>query len=530
MKQESIKKAVSWTYPLLLGTIFPVLFTTLHAFEKGNEMISEKVQAIVLSAGKSTRFKTGKSKLVEPICGQEMILYTTKLLAHLHIPTTLVVGYQKEMIMQVVEQAHPQTVQFVVQQEQKGTGHALICTQDKWHRDHILILNGDMPLVTQEIIESLYHTHIAENADMSFVTAHCDETNHAYGRVIKKGSITAIVEAKDFNLDPHEHCCINAGIYIARRSFLESSIASITRNEKSQEFYITDLVQIACNKGLHVATVSAPFDRIRGINTLQELWAAEQIKRAEIIKEWMDRGVRFSVAQNVHIDLDVTIGAGSYIGCGSHLIKGTRIGMNNKINENVSLENVQLGDNNVLLPNTIITDSTIGDDCQIGPFTHIRERCIIGNRCTIGNFVELKESTIADGTKAKHLSYLGNATVGAHVNIGAGTITCNHNGMSKNKTIIEDDAYVGSNNTLVAPVTIGAQAFTAAGSVITNDVPAAALAIGRSRQINKDGYAAKLRNLNTSDGDLATHTENQEDDLRFSGAIKSNNDSTADII
>lgn len=529
MKQKSIKKVVSWTYLLLLGTISPVLFTPILAYEKGNSMISEKVQAIVLAAGKSTRFKTGKSKLVEPICGQEMILYTTKLLARLHIPTTLVVGYQREMIIQAVEQAHPETVQFITQEEQKGTGHALICTQKNWHREHILILNGDMPLVNQEIIEELYQTHIDQNADMSFVTAHCDETNHAYGRVIKKGNITAIVEAKDFNLDPHEHCCINAGIYMAKRSFLESSIASLTRNEKSQEFYITDLVQIASNKGLQVATVSAPFDRIRGINTLQELWAAEQIKRAEIIKDWMDQGVRFSVAQNVHIDLDVTIGAGSYIGCGSHLVKGTRIGKNNKINENVSLESAQLGDNNVLLPNTIITDSSIGDDCQIGPFAHIREHCVIGNRCTIGNFVELKECTIADGTKAKHLSYLGNATVGSHVNIGAGTITCNHNGVSKNKTIIEDDAYIGSNNTLVAPITIGAQAFTAAGSVITNDVPAAALAIGRSRQINKEGYAAKLRGLNISENTSALDAS-KEDDLRFSGAIKTNNDSTADIL
>lgn len=298
----------------------------------------------------------------------------------------------------------------------------------------------------------------------------------------------------------------------------------MTENTKSHEFYITDLVKIASDNNYVVTTTCAPFDLVRGVNTLQELWAAEQIKRSEIIKDWMDNGVRFSVAQNVHIDIDVTIGAGSYIGCGAHLLKGTVIGKNTKIHENVSLENVVMGENCVIFPYCIIANSVLGDNTQVGPFAHVRENTHIGNNCIIGNFVEVKDSVIGNETKAKHLSYIGNTKIGSQVNVGAGTITCNYNGISKNKTIIDDNAFIGSNNTLVAPVHIGKQAFTAAGSVITQDVPDKALALGRSRQINKEGYAAKL--LNREDAEDVADFTSQEESLRFSGAIKTNNDSS----
>lgn len=498
-----------------------ILSLGLCVSTRGNEIMFEKVQAIVLAAGKSTRFKTGTTKLIAPICGQEMILYTTKLLSRLQIPTTIVVGYQKEMIMDAVEQVHQGTVQFVTQEEQRGTGHALICTTHQWNKDHILIINGDMPLITRDIIQDLYLAHKEADADISFVTAHLDDINHSYGRVIQTGDKVEIVEAKNFKGDPHAHCVINAGIYLAKRSFLQEGIAQLSENEQAKEFYITDLVKIACDQGRRVATTRAPFDMVRGINTLQELWAAEQIKRSEIIRDHMDKGVRFSVAQNVHIDLDVEIGAGSYIGCGAHLIKGTKIGKNCVIHESVSIEGSVIGDGSVILPFCVITDSSIGSNSSVGPFAHLRNHADIGNNCTIGNFVEVKQSTLGNKTKAKHLSYLGNATIGSNVNIGAGTITCNHNGVTKNETIIEDGAYIGSNNTLVAPLTVGKDSFTAAGSVITNNVPEAALAIGRSRQVNKEGYAIKLRNNES----MTNQSELHEEELRFSGAIKNNIDS-----
>ncbi len=482
-------------------------------------MALEKIQAIVLAAGKSTRFKTGKTKLVEKICGQKMLLYQTKLLAQMNVPTTLVVGYQKEIIQEAVQHAHNDTVQFVVQEEQKGTGHALWCTKPTWNKEHILIMNGDMPLISESIIQELYDKHKTNNADISFVSAHLVDPNHSYGRVIKKESGIEIIEAKDFTLDPHEHCCINAGIYLAKRSFLEESCAKIKANEKCNEFYITDLIKIASNNNNTVVTTTAPFDLVRGINTLQELWAAEQIKRSEIIKEWMEKGVRFSVAQNVHIDLDVTIGAGSSIGSGVHLLAGTKIGNNSAIHESSSLSNMTVGDNVVIHPFCVLSDSSIGSNASIGPFAHVRNSATIGNNAVIGNFVEVKESVIGDYSKAKHLAYIGNAHLGSRVNVGAGTIFCNHNGVSKNKTVVGDAAYIGSNNTLVAPLTIGKQAFTAAGSVITHDVSAGSLAIGRSRQINKEGYVDKFMVSPITEGVL----EQADEQLFFAGAIKTNN-------
>ncbi len=512
----------AWTTQLIIGTLISLVTSFVASKEKGEPVIMEKMQAIVLGAGKSTRFNTGNSKLIEPICGQPMILYSTKLLAKLDIATIVVVGYQKELIMDTINKVHRGTVQFAEQVEQRGTGDAIKCSKDFWKRDHILILNGDMPLIDESIVLDLYHQHMQSNAAISFVTSHIETTNHGYGRVVTQDGITQIIEAKDFTLNPDEHCVINAGVYLVKRTFLQDSINKLNCNNKSNEFYITDLVKIASESGAGVSTLMVPFDLVRGINTMQELWAAEQIQRSRIIKHHMDNGVRFSVAQNVHVDLDVEIGSGSYIGCGAHLIKDTRIGKNCMIHENVSIESSDIGDSCEIKPFTIITESIIAGNCSIGPFAHIKQHSMIGEQSTIGNFVEIKESKIGSSTKAKHLAYIGNALIGDQVNIGAGTITCNHNGVSKHQTTISDNAYIGSNNTLIAPVTVGAEAYTAAGSVITQDVPAGALAIGRARQVNKEGYAHNLR----QNDQMHSQHEVIETKLMFSGALKTQNDTT----
>lgn len=519
MKRVKKVSSITWTWSLFIATMHSVLCTPYNSIQKENRFMTEKVQAVVLAAGKSSRFKTGKTKLIEKICGQEMILFTTKLLSRLNIPTTLVVGYQKEALEEVVNAEHPHTIDFIFQAEQKGTGHAVKITQDGWNKEHILILNADMPLITDAIIVDLIEKHKSTDADFSFVTAQISGIEHSYGRVIHSPEGISIIEAKDFEGDVHEQCTINAGIYIAKTSFLRDSINLLDQKNKSGEFYITDLVKIASNQHKKVSTTIAPFDLVRGVNTLQELWAAEQIKRSEVIKKYMDQGVRFSVAQNVHIDLDVTIGSGSYIGCGVHLQHGTHIGKNCIIHENVSLDHAILGDNCVIYPFTIVTDSTIDNNAQVGPFAHIREHTHLGQGSSIGNFVEVKQTTVGHNSKAKHLAYLGNAVIGSRVNIGAGTITCNYNGVSKHTTVIDNNSFIGSNCTLVAPVHIGEQAFTAAGSVITQDVPENALALGRSRQVNKAGYATKLR-----DSHHTQAYDTQEDEIRFAGAIKTMND------
>lgn len=508
----------SHLHTIVLTTILcPAVYGSTSTVE-GDFMLSNKVQAVVLAAGKSTRFKTGRTKLLEKLCGQEMILFTTRLLEQLGIPATLVVGYQKDAVMEVVKKKHHDSVTFVVQEEQRGTGHAVGCTRAVWDRENILVINGDMPLISGDIIQKLYDQHISSNAEISLVVSHCDESQATgYGRIIKTEHGIKIVEAKDFTGDASDHCCINAGIYLFKRSFLETHIDQLQENAKTKELYLTDLIKMACDTGLKVGTSTAPFDQIRGINNFQELWAAEHIKKGELIKYWMDNGVHFSVAQNVHIDLDVVIGAGSYIGCGTHLLGQTRVGKNCKINEFSSLENTTLGDNSIILSHCVISDATIGDNVQIGPFAHVRDHSHIDSGSIIGNFVEVARSTVGTNTKAKHLTYLGDANVGSNVNIGAGTITCNHNGMTKHKTVIGDSAYVGSNNTLVAPVTIERDAFTAAGSVITDNVPAHALAIARSRQINKEGYAKRLRVTRT---DEQSTTQESSASRTFLGALK----------
>jgi bifunctional UDP-N-acetylglucosamine pyrophosphorylase/glucosamine-1-phosphate N-acetyltransferase len=453
----------------------------------------QNLQAVVLAAGKATRFKTGRSKLLEPICGQEMILYPIKALEALHIPTTVVVGHHKEEIMRSITNHSTLSITFVAQTEQLGTGHALLTSKPHWQALNILVLNGDMPLLSADIIQSLYQKHQQSNAAVSFIAAHYAEHSDSYGRVVHENGKVRIVEAKEFQHSPDDHPFINAGIYLFKRSFLEDYCHTLTQNNAQKEFYLVDLIAKASNLGLPVQTVVVPYDAIRGVNTLKELWAAETIKRSEIISHWMEHGVRFSFAQNVHVDIHVSIGAGTYIGSGVQLKKGTTIGSNCTIGDFSILESAIVADHAVVHPHSVITDSTLATRSQVGPFAHIRQQTVIGAHSLIGNFVEVKKSTIGSHTKAKHLTYLGDAQIGNSVNIGAGTITCNHNGTTKNSTVIHDGAYIGSINALVAPVTIGKGAFTAAGSVITHDVPTEALAIARSRQVIKEGYARTLR-------------------------------------
>jgi len=434
-------------------------------------MTIKELQAVVLAAGKSTRFRTGKSKLAEKICGREMILYVTRLLEHLNIPTTLVIGYQRDLIKKIIKKLHGDTIDFVVQEQPQGTGHAILCAQPHFNKNNILIINGDMPLIPEAVIQQLYDKHIDTNATVSFVISHnSDLSTGAYGRIVQKDNMIEIIEAKDFHGDEHEHCFINAGIYIIKREFLDHYINTLSSNNASNEFYITDLVKIASENGFTISTVSAPFDRIRGINTFRELWVAEQIKRADTIKYWMERGVRFSLAQSVHIDWDVEIGAGSLIDCSVHLLSGTKIGTNCVIKGFSTLSNAKIGNNTTVYPHSIIEDSTVGNNAKIGPFACVHEKANVGENAIIGNFVEVRASEIGPESSAKHLTYLAHAQIGTNVTIGAGTITCNHDGQQYQKTTIKDNAFIGSNNSIVAPVIIEKNTFTPAGTIIGDNI------------------------------------------------------------
>ena len=478
-------------------------------------MAFTKMQAIILAAGKSSRFKTGKTKLIEKICGREMIAYPASLLHTLEVPISVIVGFQKEIVTTVLQKQIKSNIEFIEQKEQLGTGHALACSRSSWSKDLILVMNGDMPLVTQAILEELYIQHTSNKAAISFVTAHnCEPTAAGYGRIVQTDSSLSIIEAKEFAGDLTENCCINAGIYLIDRSFLEAHLEKLEKSSLTGEWYITDLIKIASDNKLPIQMVAAPFDRIRGVNTFKELWAVEQIQKSEIIKYWMDQGVRFSSPQNVHIDRDVTIEHGSFIDSGVQLLGATIIGKNCTIGAFSIITDATLGEDTTIFSHTVINDAVIEKNVKVGPFAHIHEKTHIHDNAVIGNFVEIKRSIIGASTKAKHLTYLGDATLGKNVNIGAGTIVCNYDGKEKHATIIEDNVFIGSNNTLIAPLTIERNAFTAAGSTITDFVPSDALAIGRSRQINKDGYAKKLK---TGQEQSVEATEN----TTCLGAIKS---------
>lgn len=482
-----------------------------------------KTRAVVLAAGKATRFKTKKSKLLFNICGRSMVLYPLKTLEELGIPMSIVIGYQADELKKEISTAGVTHLEFIHQTEQLGTGHAVSLSSSTWDKENILVLAGDTPLITKDLIIQLITEHQTKNATISFLTTHVMDPS-GYGRVIEQNGKYEIVEEKDCSEKQRSITCINAGVYMIKTTFLQEFINTIEKSLVSGEFYFVDLIKKASYNNYPVQAIPVPFDYVRGVNTLQELWEVEQIKRSEMIKHWMLQGVRFELAQSIHLDLDVQIGAGSFIGTGVHLLRGTRIGEECFVGAFSIVANSVVGNNSTIHSHSVVQDSTIGSEVHVGPFARIREHVSLGDHTEIGNFVEVKNSTIEAKSKAKHLSYLGDALVGKNVNIGAGTITCNYDGFKKSKTIIEDNSFVGSNNTLIAPITIGKESYTAAGSVLSKNVPEESLAIGRARQENKTGYAkkikAKLKEKDLKKNDL----ELQDSQFNFRGAIKSETD------
>jgi bifunctional UDP-N-acetylglucosamine pyrophosphorylase/glucosamine-1-phosphate N-acetyltransferase len=488
-------------------------------------MFVNNVRGIVLAAGKSSRFKTKKCKLSFTVCGRPMVVFPIQALKDLEIPITIVLGSRKDEVKKVIETSGLCRLDYVVQEGQLGTGDAVKASEKTWNKDNILILNGDMPLITPELLRELIFEHDRTDATVTFLSAHCLNPS-GYGRVIEHNGKIAIIEEKNCTQEQRLVTLINAGVYIVKRSFLKENLCRIKRNEVSGEYYITDLIGFASECKEKVHTVHVPYDNVRGVNTLEELWVAEQIKRSQMIKYWMARGVRFELAQSIHLDLDIEIGEESFIGTGVHILKGTRIGSNCKINAFSIIENTIIDDNAHIHSHSVIQDSKVGKNVHVGPFARLRNNVVLGDNSNIGNFVEIKNSCIGDNTKTRHLTFLGDADVGNNVNIGAGTITCNYDGVDKHKTKIGDNCFVGSNNTLIAPVKVGKNSYTAAGSTVSNDVPENTLAIGRARQENKIGYIEKLKNKKMVGATKCKDTDKAQSKggikLNFMGAVKTN--------
>jgi len=305
------------------------------------------IQSVILAAGEGSRFKTGISKLIYPIGGQAMVVYPIKLMQNLNISTSLIVGFQQNKVKKAVKDAGIIETNFMEQKEQLGTGHALLCSKPVWHAKNILVLNGDGPMLTKKVIEDLCKTHIDSNAAISFIVSHFVGEGR-YGRIVDTNNIVKIVEAKHFAYKKTDYPHINAGIYLINRAFLEEYLTKVKQNEVTNEFYLTDLVEIASKNNLPVKMVVAPYDTIRGVNTLKELYDAQHIKQTEKIEKLMANGVQFNNPLTVHLDINVTIAPRTYIDTGVQLRGNTTIGKECRIGAYAILENANIKDGTII--------------------------------------------------------------------------------------------------------------------------------------------------------------------------------------
>jgi len=437
--------------------------------------------------------KSTRPKVLHRVAGQPLIEYVLASAAALHPrSTTIVVGHQAEMLKSAL--AGHQSLKFVVQEPQLGTAHALMTTEAAMagQTGLLVLLSGDVPLLTAQTLKTLVDRHQTAGAAATVVTAVVADP-HGYGRIVRTGEqIARIVEEKDAT--PAEQAIreINSGIYAFALDGLFDAVRSIASGNAQHEYYLPDLIAIYRTRGSIVETVtSSNPDEIRGINSRLELAAVSRIVRDQKNDALMGSGVTIEDPATTYVDAGVTVGADTILHPGVSLEGRTTIGAGCEIHSGARIVDSQIGDRVTILNHCVITDSTIADDASVGPFAHLRNHADIRAKAKVGNFVELKKTVLGAGSKANHLTYLGDATIGEGVNIGAGTITCNYDGVNKNQTVIEDGAFIGSDSQLVAPVTIGKGAYVGSGSTIRENVPPGALAVSAGKQRNIGNWVEK---------------------------------------
>jgi bifunctional UDP-N-acetylglucosamine pyrophosphorylase/glucosamine-1-phosphate N-acetyltransferase len=448
--------------------------------------------AIILAAGKGTRMKSDLPKVLHQVSGRTMLGHVLAAVNATSVDeTVVVVGHGADQVVATL----PEGTHHVKQDQQLGTGHAvkIVAPQLANKSGHTLVIAGDTPLITAETLEALYNYHIEEGAKATILTAIADNP-FGYGRVIRgeDGQVAKIVEQKDATDLEAAVQEINTGTYIFDNQALFEALEEVTTDNAQGEYYLPDVIEILKEDDEKVsAYVLDDFDQSLGVNDRVALAEAERIMRARINTQHMVNGVTLIDPATTYIDADVTIGANTLIE-GNVTIKGhTTIGKDVVITSGSRIVDSTLWDK-VEVRQSVIEESTMEEGSNAGPFAHLRPGTILHDEVHIGNFVEVKGSTLGKGTKAGHLTYIGNATVGEKVNFGAGTITVNYDGKDKYHTDIANYAFIGSNSTIIAPISIGENALTAAGSTITEDVPDEALAIGRGRQVNKLDRTSKM--------------------------------------
>jgi bifunctional UDP-N-acetylglucosamine pyrophosphorylase/glucosamine-1-phosphate N-acetyltransferase len=449
------------------------------------------VAAIVLAAGKGTRMRSSRAKVLHELLGRPLVVYPVALARELGAsPVVAVLGHQLPAVQAALAGRFGEDAVTVVEQaEQRGTGHAVRLAMPalEGFDGIVLILYGDCPLLRRETIQELVGTARRYRCLAIVTSTPADPTG--YGRVVRdsRGHVTDIVEQKDASEDELAITEVNAGIYAAPADFLRTATAGLVTKNAQKEYYLTDIVARAA-KTIGVSTVEADARDVAGINDREQLSEAEATMQARINKAWQAHAT-FRDPGSIVVEPDVTIDVDVEIGRNVTLRGRTKIGHGARIEDGSILVDTEVGPHAHVLPYTVANDASIGQGAVIGPFARLRPGAQVGVEAHVGNFVELKKTILGKGSKANHLSYLGDAVVGEKVNIGAGTITCNYNGYEKRQTIIDDGAFIGSDSQLVAPVRVGKHAVIAAGATITEDVPDGALAIGRVPTSHKPGYA-----------------------------------------
>jgi bifunctional UDP-N-acetylglucosamine pyrophosphorylase / glucosamine-1-phosphate N-acetyltransferase len=456
---------------------------------------SNQIHVAILAAGKGMRMKSSVPKVLHGIGGLTIIERVLRTAATVNPQTiTVVVGYGADALKASLAKRMSPALQFVLQDQQLGTGHALLQTRPvlEGKSGTLVLLSGDVPLLTPDTLSALLETHVEAGAAATVITANLPRP-YGYGRIVRTGGrVTKIVEERDASDAQRKITEINSGIYALALEPLFKALDSLGTANNQGEYYLPDLIAIYRKQRKPVATYTvARNDEVRGINSRTELAEVSTMVRQQKNEELMAAGVTLIDPATTYIDADVIVGPDTVIHPCVFLEGSTEIGSACEIHAGARIVNSTVGDRVCVRNHTVVTDSTIGAGAILGPFAHIRPGSQVGDEAQIGNFVELKKTVIGKGAKANHLAYLGDATIGSATNVGAGTITCNYDGDKKHQTTIGKGVFVGSNSTLVAPITLADGSYIAAGSTVTTDVPAEALAIGRARQENKAGWVAK---------------------------------------
>ena len=449
-----------------------------------------EICAVVMAAGNSTRMKSAHSKVVFQVAGKPIVKWVSDALFEAGCSEQVyVVGDQQEEIRNILGEH----VAYVFQEKRLGTGHAVMQAAPflEGRNGYVIVLPGDCPMVSSQTIKNAIEL-TAEGKYAATVVSAVAEDPTGYGRIVRdsEGNAVKIVEHRDCTEEELKIREINSSIYVFSTPLLLSALGRLGAENAQKEYYLTDTIGILIGDGHKVGVSICDFDDTRGVNDRKQLYEATKLMNRRIIARHMANGVQFLDMNSTWVHHEVKIGRDTVILPGSTLMGNTSIGENCIIGENTRLDAVSVGDDTTI-DSSIASHCVIGSDCRIGPFSHVRPDTIIKDHVTIGAYVEVKNSTIDEYTRARHLTYVGDSKVGKNVNFGCGTITCNFDGQDKVGCTIEDNVFIGGNSNMVSSVVLGKDSYIAAGSTITEDVPPLGLGIGRSKQVNKEEWVAK---------------------------------------